>query len=73
MSVVKKDMKRRLAQIVSIFLFAGICVELKKKMKLKPIVLMAILVTMISACRPHAASYASYEEYPVYEGAWEEI
>ena len=34
---------------------------------------MAILVTMISACRPHAASYASYEEYPVYEGVWEEM
>ena len=42
-------------------------------MNIKPIVLMAILVTMISACRPHAASYASYEEYPVYEGVWEEM
>lgn len=34
---------------------------------------MGMLTTMIFACQPHSVSYASYDEYPVYEGKWEEM
>lgn len=34
---------------------------------------MGIFTTLISACHSHSVSYASYDEYPVYEGAWEEM
>ncbi|WP_277235771.1 type I pullulanase [Phocaeicola salanitronis] len=42
-------------------------------MNIKTTLLMGILATLISACRPHSVSYASFDEYPVYEGGWEEM